>query len=117
MVHLFLALGLLACSFMPLLFELLKVDDEKMQESSIDCLTEMLLKGMEATTKVHMIQKMEIVQSCAIWKNGLPGSDADELREKCAKLLATLCTEILDCWKKVENSKQTSSATLSDQVV
>eukprot|EP00210_Caulerpa_lentillifera_P004301 g4104.t1 len=90
--------------FMPLLFELLKVQNDELQEAAIDCLTEILLKGMEPSEKIHFIQKMGVVPCCASWKAGLPGSEGDELREKCAKLLATLCTEILECCKRIENS-------------
>ena len=90
---------------MPLLFDVLKINDEALQEASIDCLSEILMKGMEPSTKIHVVQKMGIVQCCATWKDGLPGGDGDELREKCAKLLATLCSEILECWKRVENSQ------------
>ena len=91
--------------FMPLLFELLKLSNESLQEASIDCLNEILLKGMEPSTKIHIVQKMDIVPCCSTWKDGLPGSEGNELREKCAKLLATLCSEILECWKRIENSR------------
>jgi len=90
---------------MPLLFELLKSPNEDLQEASIDCLTEILLKGMEPSEKIYFIQKMGVVGCCASWKEGLPGAEGDELREKCAKLLSTLCSEILECCKRIENSK------------
>lgn len=91
---------------MPVLFELLKLPDEGLQEAAIDCLAEILLKGMEPSTKIHIVQKMGIVPCCAAWKDGLPGSEGDVLQDKCAKLLATLCNEMLECWKRVENSEK-----------
>lgn len=89
---------------MPLLFDVIKLPNEALQEAATECLSGMLTKGMEASTKLHVIQKMGIVACCARFKDGLPGSIDSELRIKCAKLLGTLCTEILEIMKKVENS-------------
>lgn len=91
--------------FIPLLFSLLGSPEADLQESAIDCLTEILHKRMDHSAKLKLIQDLNLLPSCSGWADGLPGSEDDDLRLKCAKLLATLCNEIMDCWKGFENSK------------
>lgn len=76
-----------------------------LQESAVDCLTEIVHKRMEQTAKLRLIQELNLLPSLAGWSAALPGSEDDDLSFKCAKLLATLCSEIIDCWKGFENSK------------
>lgn len=60
---------------------------------------------MEPIPKLTLIQNLGLVPVCSRWAGGLPGADAQsELAVKYAQLLAALATEVLESWKKVENS-------------
>lgn len=99
-------IGLVANSkFMPLLFSALNSSSEHLRGAAADVLTEVVSKRMEAVPKLTLIQQLGVVPVCAGWQSGLPSVEEEpDLAVKYSKLLATLATEVLEAWKKVENS-------------
>ncbi|PSC72015.1 exportin-T isoform X1 [Micractinium conductrix] len=91
--------------FVPLLFGALAAPQEGLRGAAADVLTEIVSKRMEATPKLTLIQQLGVVPVCARWQAGLPAVDEEpELAVKYSRLLAALATEVLEAWKKVENS-------------
>ena len=118
--------------FMPILFEVLNSDHSThgvAQVSAVGVLAEMVGKKMEPGVKLNLIQGLGLVPLAAQWaETGLPGMmscvpsevEDQELAVVSAKLLVNLATEILDAWKKVENSVislQTVGVSLDDEAV
>ncbi|KAI7842372.1 hypothetical protein COHA_004011 [Chlorella ohadii] len=92
-------------TFVPLLFQVLNAPQESLRGAAADVLTEIVSKRMEAVAKLSLIQQLGVVPVCARWAGGLPSVDDEpELAVKYARLLAALATEVLEAWKKVENS-------------
>ncbi|CAD7697822.1 unnamed protein product [Ostreobium quekettii] len=89
--------------FIHLLYSLLSSTNSDLQEAAVECLTEVLVKGMDPLGKLELIQKLRLVACCAQWSGGLPGAEGDELQVKSARLLAALAQEVLECWKQVKN--------------
>ncbi|GAX84343.1 hypothetical protein CEUSTIGMA_g11765.t1 [Chlamydomonas eustigma] len=107
--------------FVALLLSLLESSDTALAAAAADCLTEVVSKRMDALPKLTLFESMGIVSKCANWSGGIPlpssragvGSDGAEddgldeegegLLGRCAHLLATLATEILDSLKRLEN--------------
>lgn len=91
--------------FVPLLFAALGTPHEGLRGAAADVLTEIVSKRMEVGAKLALIQQLGVVPVCARWQAGLPAVDEEpELAVKYARLLAALATEVLESWKKVENS-------------
>ncbi|KAL4444906.1 hypothetical protein ABPG77_003956 [Micractinium sp. CCAP 211/92] len=91
--------------FVPLLFNALNAQHEGLRGAAADVLTEIVSKRMEVGAKLSLIQQLGVVPVCARWRAGLPAVDEEpELAVKYARLLAALATEVLEAWKKVENS-------------
>lgn len=92
-------------TFVPLLFTVLNTGSEEPRAAAAGVLTEIIGKRMDSLAKLSLIQNLGVVPVCAQWAGGLPGGEEDtELATKYAKLLAALATEVLEAWKKVENS-------------
>ncbi|KAG7675140.1 hypothetical protein Ndes2526B_g07998 [Nannochloris sp. 'desiccata'] len=92
-------------TFVPLLFSVLNSAAEAPRAAAAGVLTEIIEKRMESLPKLNLIQSLGVVPVCAQWANGLPGAEEEpELAANYAKLLAALATEVLEAWKKVENS-------------
>lgn len=93
--------------FMPLLFIVLESPDAEGQTAAVAVLTEIVSKRMDAGPKLSLIQSLGIVPIVSAWAtSGIPGMESDdhELSVASSKLLGTLATEVLESWKKVENS-------------
>jgi len=94
-------------AFMPLVFAVLNSPHDEPRSAAAGVLTEIVGKRMEAESKLTLIQTLGVVPVCAQWATtGLPGEQDGEhdLAVKFSKLLAALATEVLEAWKKVENS-------------
>ena len=100
-------------TFVPLLFSILNssqrgvgADSERCRAAAAGVLTEIIGKRMESLPKLNLIQNLGVVPVCAQWSGGLPVDQENEpeLAHRYAKLLAALATEVLEAWKKVENS-------------
>jgi len=92
-------------TFVSLLFSVLNSAAEAPRAAAAGVLTEIIQKRMESVPKLNLIQSLGVVPVFAQWANGLPGADEEpELAANYAKLLAALATEVLEAWKKVENS-------------
>ena len=51
------------------------------------------------------VQQLGVAPVCAAWAGGLPGAGEEpEMAARYARLLAALAGEVLESWKKVENS-------------
>ncbi|KAK9812733.1 hypothetical protein WJX72_002830 [[Myrmecia] bisecta] len=94
-------IGLLANDrFVPLLFGVLSSSSQRLRCASIDVLTEIVSKRMDAVAKMGLVQQLGIVPICA----GLPGLEpGDETAARLAKLLAVLAGEILRALAHIEN--------------
>ena len=118
--------------FMPILFEVLNSDHSThgvAQVAAVGVLAEIVGKKMEAGVKLSLIQGLGLVPLAARWaETGLPGMmsgvpsevEDHDLAVASAKLLVNTANEILDAWKKVENSVislQTVGVNLDDEVV
>lgn len=104
--------------FLSLLQGLMASSVPPLQRAAIDVVTEVLCKRMEAVPKLQLVEQLGVVPVCVSWGRSLlaasatnggggGGGDADrddDLLASCAKLLATLCTEVMDCLKRVENA-------------
>jgi len=94
-------------SFMSLLFSVLECQHAEAQSAAVGVLAAIVNKRMDSGPKLSLIQSLGIVPIVASWSEaGIPGikSDEHELAVVSSKLLTTLATEVLEAWKKVENS-------------
>ena len=118
--------------FMPILFEVLNSDHSThgvAQVAAVEVLAEIVGKKMESGVKLSLIQGLGLVPLAAQWADtGLPGMmscvsfevEDHDLAVASAKLLVNLANEILDAWKKVENSVislQTVGVSLDDEAI
>ena len=93
--------------FVPLLFAILRECKEvEPRTAAAMVLTEIVSKRMDPSAKLDLLQRLGIVPICAQWATtGIPVSiDEPELAIAYSKLLASLATEVLESWKRVENS-------------
>ena len=118
--------------FTPILFEVLNSEHSThgvAQVAAVGVLAEIVGKKMEPGVKLSLIQGLSLVPLAAQWaETGLPGMmscvpsevEDHDLAVASAKLLVNLATEILDAWKKVENSVislQTVGVSLDDEAI
>ena len=99
-------IGLVAnARFVPLLFGALGQGHGGLRAAAADVLTEIVGKRMEAIAKLTLVQQLGVAPVCAAWAGGLPGAGEEpEMAARYARLLAALAGEVLESWKKVENS-------------
>jgi exportin-T len=109
--------------FMHLLFIVLNSPVSEAQVAAVGVLAEIVNKKMDSGPKLNLIQSLGLVPVAAQWSTtGLPGAADDDhsLAVASSKLLVSLAAEILDAWKKVENSVislQTVGVSLEDDVI
>ena len=99
-------------TFIGLLFSILRdCKEEEPRAAAAAILTEIVSKRMEPSAKLSLIQRLGIVPTCAQWSTGFPlTSEEPNLAVSYSKLLASLATEVLEAWKRVENSMLSMSA-------
>ncbi|CAM6105358.1 unnamed protein product [Calypogeia fissa] len=95
-------------SFVPLLFEILVSQKEipQLRGAATDCLLAIVSKRMEATSKLALLQKLNIGQVCS----RLTEDQEPEFALKLTALLTGLATEILECSKKFDVNGVSSQA-------
>lgn len=109
--------------FMPLLFDVLNSSLSEAQVSAVSVLTEIVSKRMDAGPKLNLVSGLGLVPIAARWsETGVPGMETDdhELAVASSKLLTNIASEILESWKKVENSvisMQAVGVSLDDETI
>jgi len=109
--------------FMPLLFDVLNSSVSDAQVSAVSVLTEIVSKRMDAGPKLNLVSGLGLVPIAARWsETGVPGAESDdhELAVASSKLLTNVASEILEAWKKVENSvisMQAVGVSLDDETI
>lgn len=109
--------------FIPLLFDVLNSTDSEVQVSAISMLTEIVAKRMDAGPKLHLVSGLGLVPITARWaETGVPGVESEDhdVAVVSCKLLTNLASEILESWKKVENSvisMQAVGVSLDDETI
>ncbi|CAL8470725.1 g10267 [Coccomyxa elongata] len=92
--------------FVPVLVALLSGASSGLAGAAADVLSEIVLKRMEPEAKLRLVQQLGLGPLIAAWADNLLRQESalEEVGLQCARLLAALVTEVLEAWKKVENS-------------
>ncbi|CAK0782799.1 hypothetical protein CVIRNUC_005994 [Coccomyxa viridis] len=100
-------IGLVANNrFVPMLVALLGAASGGLAGAAADVLSEIVLKRMDSTAKLRLVQQLSLGPMMAAWaeRQLAQPSALEVIGPQCARLLSALVTEALEAWKKVENS-------------
>ncbi|XP_021638920.2 exportin-T isoform X2 [Hevea brasiliensis] len=100
--------------FLPLLFELILVDEEfeQLQGAAAGCVLAVVSKRMDPQSKLTILQNLKISRVFAL----VTGDSASELVSKIASLITGYAGEVLECYKRfgTEDAKEVSLELLNE---